>query len=365
MIPGPMETRTRQEVIAGALLGTLVGDALGLPREGLSRERAARLFGGAPLRHRLVLGRGLGSDDTEHACMVAQALLARPEDARAFARSLAWRLRGWLLSLPAGVGWATLRATVRLWLGFSPERSGVASAGNGPAMRAPLLGVCLAYQPERLEAFVRASSLLTHRDTLAEEGARVVALAAAHGARQALAGAEADAPALLRQLHEAVSSPELRHALRTVGASLEHGTSVEAFADVLGLARGVTGYTLHTVPVALYAWLRHPGDFRAALEGVILLGGDTDSTGAIVGALAGATVGPRGIPGEWLAGLVEWPRSVAWLERLAGRLSEQFPPSGEAQCSGPQPLFWPGLMLRNAVFLLIVLGHGFRRLSPL
>jgi ADP-ribosylglycohydrolase len=360
-----MDPRTRQEVLAGALLGTLVGDALGLPREGLSRERALRRFGGAPLRHRLVLGRGLGSDDTEHACMVAQALLARPEEPEAFARSLAWRLRGWLVSLPAGVGMATLRATVRLWLGFSPERSGVVSAGNGPAMRAPLLGVCLAHQPERLAAFVRASSLLTHRDTLAGDGAQAVALAAAHAARQAMAGAEVDAPGLLRQLDESVSSPLLRDALRTMRASLERGASVAEFADRLGLSRGVTGYTLHTVPAALYAWLRHPGDFRAALEAVILLGGDTDSTGAIVGALAGATVGPRGIPGEWVSGLVEWPRSVAWLEGLAGRLSARFPASGEPRDGGPQPLFWPGLLLRNVVFLLIVLGHGFRRWIPL
>lgn len=359
-----MDTRTRQEVITGALLGTLVGDALGLPREGLSPERATRLFGGAPLRHRLVLGRGLGSDDTEHACMVAQALLARPEDAGAFARSLAWRLRGWLLSLPGGVGWATLRATVRLWLGFSPERSGVASAGNGPSMRAPLLGVCLAYQPERLEAFVRASSVLTHRDALAEDGARVVALAAAHAARQAATGGDVDAPALLRQLEEAVSSPDLRDALRTVGTCLERGASAAELADLLGLARGVTGYTLHTVPVALYAWLRHPGDFRAALEDIVLLGGDTDSTGAIVGALAGASVGPRGIPAEWVSGLVEWPRTTAWMERLAGRLAEQFPSGGEPRRSGPQPLFWPGLLLRNTVFLFVVLGHGFRRLLP-
>ncbi|HLM47142.1 MAG TPA: ADP-ribosylglycohydrolase family protein, partial [Myxococcaceae bacterium] len=57
----------RRDAIAGALLGTLVADALGLPREGLSPQRALRLFGGAPLRHRLFLGRGVGSDDTEHA----------------------------------------------------------------------------------------------------------------------------------------------------------------------------------------------------------------------------------------------------------------------------------------------------------
>jgi ADP-ribosylglycohydrolase len=123
---------TRRERLVGLLLGTAVGDALGLPREGMSARRAARMFGGAPLRHRFFLGRGMVSDDTEHACMTAQALLASGGDAAGFARSLAWRLRGWILSAPAGIGFGTLRAILKLWIGFSPSASGVRSAGNGP-----------------------------------------------------------------------------------------------------------------------------------------------------------------------------------------------------------------------------------------
>src|SRR6185436_14806633 len=114
------------------LLGCAVGDSIGLPREGLSPRRAQRLFGSGPLTHRLVFGRGMISDDTEHACMTMQALLASNGDVDRFRRSLAWRLRGWLVTLPAGIGWATLRSIVKLWLGFS---GGVSSAGNGPAMR--------------------------------------------------------------------------------------------------------------------------------------------------------------------------------------------------------------------------------------
>src|SRR5947209_3868274 len=108
----------RLDKIAGAILGTAVGDALGLPCEALSRRRAGRLFGDPPLRHRLLFGRGMVSDDTEHTCMTGQALLRAPDDAAAFARSLAWRLRFWLLGLPAGTGWAPSRAVVKLWLGF-------------------------------------------------------------------------------------------------------------------------------------------------------------------------------------------------------------------------------------------------------
>jgi hypothetical protein len=62
------------------------------------------------------------SDDNEHTIFVAQALLAHPDSAERFARRLAWALRGWLLALPAGVGWATLRAIVKLWCGVSPCR---------------------------------------------------------------------------------------------------------------------------------------------------------------------------------------------------------------------------------------------------
>ena len=130
--------------LEGCLLGTAVGDALGLPREGLSPEKAGRLFGDE-VRHRLIAGRGMLSDDTEHAAMTAQALTRHVGDADAFGRDLAWRLRWWSLALPPGVGLATARACMKLWLGFSYESSGVFSAGNGPLMRAPV-GVALAHE---------------------------------------------------------------------------------------------------------------------------------------------------------------------------------------------------------------------------
>src|SRR5262245_1534245 len=156
--------RDREDVLAGVLLGTAVGDALGLPREGLSPRRAARLYGVPPLRHRFLLGRGMASDDTEHAALVAQALLRHPDDAECFARSLPWGLRWWFAGLPAGIGQTTLQACVKLWLGFSPARSGVFSAGNGPAMRSALLGVQLGHDRAKLRAYVEASTRLTHTD---------------------------------------------------------------------------------------------------------------------------------------------------------------------------------------------------------
>jgi ADP-ribosyl-[dinitrogen reductase] hydrolase len=130
---------------------------MGLPREGLSRTRAAKRFGAGPLEHALFLRHGMVSDDTEHACMVAQASIASGGDPERFARVLAWKLRWWLLGAPAGIGFATLRSTLKLWCALGPHRSGVRSAGNGPAMRAAVLGLYAADDERRLRDFVRVS----------------------------------------------------------------------------------------------------------------------------------------------------------------------------------------------------------------
>ncbi len=354
----------RVDSLAGALLGTAVGDAIGLPREALSPRRARRLFGDPPLRHRFFFGRGMTSDDTEHTCMTAQALLRSGGDPERFARSLGWRLRGWLLALPAGVGWATLRGCIKLWLGFPPRLSGVWSAGNGPAMRAALLGVCLGDDPARLRAVIRASTRITHTDPRAERGALLVAIAAHHGATHGPQGLSAESYLEAVRQAGAELDPKLAELLTKTGEHLRRQAAPAELAEALGLRRGVTGYVYHTVPLVLYCWLRWPGDFRRAVEEVVILGGDADTTGAILGGIVGATVGAGGIPAEWLTGLLEWPRSVGWMRRLAARLAEQFPAEAPRPPTRALPLGWPGLVPRNLLFLVVVVGHVVRRLLP-
>ena len=345
----------RHEIFAGVLLGTAVGDAMGLPAEGMSRDRIRRRWAGR-WRHRFLFGRGMVSDDTEHTLFVAQALLAHPDDPLAFQRCLAWKLRLWLLGLPAGLGLGTLKATLKLWLGFPPSRSGVRSAGNGPAMRSAIIGAYFADDPKMRREFVRASTGLTHLDARAETAALAVAEATAWSLNQ-------DEPAAewLTHLPDLETGPEWLAVCRGLAEALAARRSVQELADALGLQSGVTGYAYHTVPVALYAWLRHSGDFRAGLTAALDCGGDTDTTGAILGALAGAVGGREAIPSAWVAGIAEWPRSVGFVERVAGRLTEQ---RRGKQTLGPIRLFWPGVLIRNLVFLVVILGHGFRRLLP-
>ena len=149
--------------LVGSMLGTAVGDALGLACEGLSPRRQAKIYPSLE-RYGFLFGIGMISDDTEHTVMVAQALIVSGGDETRFARDFAWRLKGWLLALPAGIGMATGRAIIKLLLFIPPKWSGVKSAGNGPAMRAAVLGVAWGDDPAKLASLNGISTRITHRD---------------------------------------------------------------------------------------------------------------------------------------------------------------------------------------------------------
>lgn len=339
-----------QQRIVGLLVGGAVGDAIGLPSEGMTKERIARRWPDG-LRHRFVLGYGMISDDTEHALMTAQALIEAGDDVAVFRRRLAWKLRWWIIALPAGAGLATARACLRLWIGFSPEQSGVNSAGNGPAMRSAIIGARFWDDSERRRKFVLASTRITHAD----KRAYTAALAVAEAAACSVAGQPRQI--FTSQLQKFGDDAEWQRIANRLGESLAVGSSVAEFAASLGSASAVSGYAYHSVPVALFAWLRHGDDFVETLQGVIQCGGDTDTVAAIAGALSGCKVGPGGIPSSWLVGVRDWPRSLQFVERVAERV---------AQCRVAPPVtwFWPAVILRNLCFFLIVLFHGFRRLLP-
>ena len=369
----PQNARLKK-AIQGCLWGTAVGDALGLPMEGLSRERQARMFPDLT-RYHFLFGQGMVSDDTEHTWMVAKALLESGGTPETFGRSLARQMRWWLVGVPAGVGLATLRAILRLWVGISYTRSGVFSAGNGPSMRSAIIGVCWGHDLPRMRELVRVSTRITHTDPKAETGALLIALAAHIAATELQTnwsiGAfdTEDAPLtdgeicsfcarLTSVLPE--NGEEWSEALERVQGSVLAGETTEVFAARLGLSERVTGYILHTVPVALHAWLRFPRNYERAVTAVIRCGGDTDTVAAIVGAIVGASVGPEAIRREWRTGLWEWPHTADWISHLSNQLA--LSPVGNVSRARRVSILL--LLARNFIFLLVVLVHGFRRLLP-
>ena len=348
----------KTEAIIGCILGTAVGDAFGLPWEGLSRQRQGRI-NSRLTRYHFFFGKGMVSDDTEHTWMVAQSLVVSGGDVRRFTKALAWRLRWWLVALPAGVGFATLRAIAKLWLGFS--QSGVFSAGNGPAMRSAIIGVCYGSDLPKLQEFVRASTRLTHTDPKAEYGAMAVAIAADCASQKRVISGKDYYQILEKSLPD--EAIEFLHLIQQACDSVTQGQDTPTFALQLGLGKGVSGYIYHTVPVVIHAWLTHRTDYRQGVIEIVRCGGDTDTTAAILGAIMGAGVGENGIPESWINDLWEWPRTVVLMRDLGYRLG-QVCDRGTPGPPVPLALYGIGIIPRNLFFLVVVILHGFRRLLP-
>lgn len=350
-----------EDAFIACLLGTAVGDSLGLPYEGLSPHRATKLFPDTS-KHNFFFGKGMVSDDTEHTCFAAQAIIRSNGDVDEFQRQLARSLRWWLLALPAGVGFATARAILKLWLGFSPKKSGVFSAGNGPAMRSSILGVAFGHNMERLKQYVRASTEITHSDPKAYYAALAVAIASLDVVCADDTSWQDDYLQSLRRFMPEESSKEFHELAKQAAESAAKSESVSKFADAIGSKDGISGYSYHTVPCVLQVWFRLGDEFQQGLQEIIEAGGDTDTAGAIFGGIVGARTGKAGIPDEWISNIIEWPRTVDWMARL-GRATAQAL-DDNAPKTGCPPYFWPGVLMRNLVFLIVVLTHGLRRLLP-
>ncbi len=346
---------TRFERLHGCLIGGAVGDALGLPVEKLSPARQKSLYGRIEAMQFLP-SRGMVSDDTEHALFTARALIESGGDAAKFERLLRSEFRRWMLALPPGIGLATLRAGLKS-LVFAPQ-TGVFSAGNGPAMRAPILGASLGEIVPQLRVCLEISTQMTHTDPKASWGALAVALAASEHI-------EADGRRLVREFSEwsddSAEAKECLDLLKKAVNSASRGQSTAEFCAELGQRNGVGGYIFHTVPVVIQCFLRNPTDFRAAIEEIVACGGDSDTSAAILGGILGARLGIEAIPPDWRGDLWEWPNSPRSMEILARDLAKSLD-EGEALVA-PR-LILPFQLARNVFFVGVVLAHGFRRLLP-
>jgi ADP-ribosylglycohydrolase len=348
-------TEQQIDTIFGCILGTAIGDAVGLKREGMHRDRAIWLHGNRPSPD-LIFGKGFCSDDTEHTVLVGTALLESSGEVSEFKKRFAKLLRIWLLTCPAGIGLGTLKAILKSFF-FSPDHSGVKSAGNGPAMRAAILGV-MARDDKHLDSLVEASTRITHSDPRAEEGALVVAKTARFAANQ-----EGDALEFVRSITPMLSGDELKRHFEAMIEALSLNMKPYEFAESQGWAKGPTGYINQSVPMAICCWAHTPSDFQAVVSNAVLLGGDTDSVGAIAGAIAGAGCGADAIPASWKRQLAEWPRDIAWMRGLSEKLKNQARATSNKSVRSPS-LRWGRTLIRNLIFGVVVIVLFMRRFIP-
>ena len=87
----------------------------------------------------------------------------------------------------------------------------------------------------------------------------VVALAGQHAMRSSAATL---APLeVIGQIQARVADPEFRERINRVGLHLSRQSAAAEVAADFKLQSGVSGYVLHTVPIALFCWLRWSSDF--------------------------------------------------------------------------------------------------------
>ena len=272
----PAELSARAE---GAYLGLAVGDALGAttefmtPREIRQAHGVHRhLSGGGWLR----LRRGQVTDDTEMSLALGQAILgAGGLDAWAIAESFS----AWMRGKPVDIGHTVRRGIVRYrQTGQTAVPLNDQDAGNGACMRALPIALCtLGLAADAVAEANRIQSHTTHHSPLGDAGTLTVI----RMVQTALLGGDL---AKLRLLAEALVVEEPRYRFDRQRLENPGGYIVE---------------TLQAVFQALFG----THDFETALIDVVNRGGDADTTGAILGMIAGALYGREAIPRRWLAAL--------------------------------------------------------------
>jgi len=276
------------------LTGLAVGDALGMPFE-MEPANSKLLLGwdgwfkdGETNPFTKGLKPGQWTDDTKMAKALTESLVENgtycPGDAAK--RYLAWYDSNDL----RGIGTTTAKALSRLQTGLPWTQSGVSgSEGNGTAMRAAPIGVAFWRNIQAAAEMARIDAAITHKSEMAEQGSVAIAV----GVALLIEGRHAKEDFLLKVLEwipkgTMYSRILTAHHKSKLGAHRKDKND-RSFIEVLAQL-GAGGHVIQTVPAAFCAFVGSTS-YQDAVELAIRCGGDTDTTAAITGALAGTHYG--------------------------------------------------------------------------
>ena len=327
----------------GALAGLALGDALGMPTQAMSPAQIRAVYGritglvdgDASQPYAPGMPAGSVTDDTEQALLVA-SLLVRGRgsssgrvalDAGEFAHALqAWEdsmiERGSLDLL----GPSTKAALERVRAGEDPLSVGGAGTTNGAAMRVTPIGIAMSTaDPEAFADAVWSSCQVTHATRQGFQSAALVAAAVSMGIDTPRSAAS-DMTALLWKAVSYVDSlPErgawtpdpdvvaaTRRAMQLVANPAS--SSLECLVEQVGTSVA----SAQAIPMAFALLARDPSP--QALLDAANLGGDTDTIGAIAGAILGAALGVEVLPTDSLTMIEEV--SHLGLQPIASKLLE-------------------------------------------
>jgi poly(ADP-ribose) glycohydrolase ARH3 len=185
------------------------------------------------------------------------------------------------------------------------------SHGNGAAMRVAPVGLFFRDDHNRVWEQARASALPTHVNPLGIEGAQALALAVAMASQsQTLVRGMFFAELISRSV-----SAEFRLKLATA-------SEMTSFDEVAALGNGIEA--LESVPTAIACFVLAPMSYETAVAHAVFLGGDTDTIAAMTGALSGAFLGVKAIPGHLLQMLEDQGKGRTYIAALSDKLYDAY-----------------------------------------
>ena len=303
-----MDEQSLRSKFLGALIGTAMGDALGASLEGWHMLPQSEVQALADKRGLLVY-----TDDTHMAIGVAESLIAKggfngEHMAHTFIRNYDLEpFRGYgpgppriFRMIKGGEAWD--RASEKLYRG--------GSYGNGSAMRIAPIGVLFHDDPVRLKEVAYQSSQITHAHELGKQGAALEAYAVAL-ATTAASTLHLDSAGFLGKLGNFIEHEVYQQKLNAIERLMGEQDRAKIVSE---LGHGIEAF--NSVPTAIYSFITHPQSFAEAVVYAISLGGDTDTIGAMTGAISGAYLGVEAVPQGWKEKL----ENRAYIEELAERL---------------------------------------------
>lgn len=281
----------------GTLVGCAIGDALGNPFEmkSSSNKELLEWDGLFKAGGTFWVGEaGQYTDDTLMSIALSKSLIqSNGFDVEDVAQEyLNWYNTG----NTRGIGTTTASAIHRLKMGASYLDSGLThnldgtpTGGNGTAMRAAPIGLVYRNDLMKLMEVAQQDAAITHNSLEPKMGSVTVALGVA-----LLANNTIDPCDLIKEVADVLPDSIMRDKMLLAQLMLDECVEVEtALANI-----GSSGYVPETVGAAFYC-LARTSNFSSAVKMAIRCGGDTDTTGAICGALAGTHYGLGGISEEY------------------------------------------------------------------
>jgi ADP-ribosylglycohydrolase len=285
--------------VYGALIGQAVGDALGAPTEGMSREDIVARYGWV---EDFVSDDPAGTDDTEYAVLSARIILKYGHELTPADVSAEWREN--LADQEGGFyggGFSEMEAINNLRDGLQAPATGMDNHemwSDGTAMRIAPVGAFCAGDPVEAARLAAIDAQVSHaRDGIYCGQAIAAAVASAMTAsswetvleagRAAVPGDSWSARMIDRAVAIGRSAPSARGAVDELYEQLS--IFHYPWADVAPEATALT--------FGVFAAAR--GEYVDAVLGGVNVGRDSDTIAAMAGAMAGALHGAQAVPERW------------------------------------------------------------------